>query len=674
MTPVAQRVDSVREALGWLQALPNSATTGDLRLDSRSVQRGDIFVALGGAKEDGRRYLGDAFGRGAKAALADDDEWPAGIAEAANVLRVRGLRAALGPIAAGYYGRPSERMLSVGVTGTNGKTSCSQWIAQLLTRTGRRCAVIGTVGIGFPGALQPSELTTPDAVSLQREVRALLEAGAQALAMEVSSIGLAQHRVDGMHFDVTLFTNLTRDHLDIHGTMERYEAAKARLFEWAGLRHAVINLDDARRTADRGASACERRRRHRLQREREMSPRGRSRRGCWRATCKRRPTASPSSSVSMVAGRWSPCRWSGISTWPTCSAWSAYRSPVASPPTRRSLRCPDLVPPPGRMQRVPQATQPLVVVDYAHTPDALAQALAAVRPLARARRGRLWIVFGAGGDRDPGKRAPMGRAAAAAADVVVVTSDNPRTEDPRAIVAQIVEGAASARAADHRDRARPRDRARRARGRPRRRRADRGKGPRGLPDRRQRAAPVLGRRARTAGDPPPRGGRLSALMTVSELARSVGARQVLGDARVTFASVSTDTRTLAPGALFVALRGERFDGHAYADAAVERGAVALLVEHPVEAAVPQIVVTDSRHALGVGAAQWRARFALPVIAVTGSNGKTTVTQMIGSILAQAYGERHRLATQRQPEQRDRRAADAVATEAGSTRPPCSSSA
>ena len=133
-------------------------------------------------------------------------------------------------------------------------------------------------------------------------------------------------------------------------------------------------------------------------------------------------------------------------------------------------------------------------------------------------------------------------------------------------------------------------------------------------------------------------------MTVSELARAVAARQVLGDARVMFTSVSTDTRTLATGALFVALRGERFDGHAYADAAVERGAVALLVEHPVESAVPQIVVADARHALGVGAAQWRARFTLPVIAVTGSNGKTTVTQMIGSIFAQAYGERQRLVT------------------------------
>ena len=442
MTP-AQRVDSVRDALGWLQALPNSATTGDLRLDSRSVQRGDIFVALGGAKADGRRYLGDAFGRGAKAALADDDEWPAGIAEAANVLRVRGLRAALGPIAAGYYGRPSERMLSVGVTGTNGKTSCSQWIAQLLTRTGRRCAVIGTVGIGFPGALQPSELTTPDAASLQREVRALLEAGAQALAMEVSSIGLAQHRVDGMHFDVTLFTNLTRDHLDIHGTMERYEAAKARLFEWAGLRHAVINLDDAagQRIAARalangvdviGYSATG-----------NESPRPLLR-GCWRATCKRLPTASPSSFVSMVTGTRSPCRWSGISMWPTCSAWLAYRSPAASRPTRRSLRSRTL------SRRRGGCSACLRRHSRWSSSTTRTRRMHSHRRSRRSGRWRVRVVDDCGSSSAPVAtviRASAHRwaqAAAASADVVVVTSDNPRTEDPRAIVAQIVEGAASA--------------------------------------------------------------------------------------------------------------------------------------------------------------------------------------------------------------------------------------
>ena len=458
MTP-AQRVDSVRDALGWLQALPKSATTGDLRLDSRSVQRGDIFVALGGSKADGRRYLGDAFGRGAKAALADDDEWPAGIAEAANVLRVRGLRAALGPIAAGYYGRPSERMLSVGVTGTNGKTSCSQWIAQLLTGSGRRCAVIGTVGIGFPGALRPSELTTPDAASLQREVRALLEAGAQALAMEVSSIGLAQHRVDGMHFDVTLFTNLTRDHLDIHGTMERYEAAKARLFEWAGLRHAVINMDDAagQRIAARALANCVDVIGYSAtgaESPRPVSPRLLARDvqatadGLAFELCidgDRHAVAVP------LVGHFNVANVLGVVGVSIACGISADAAVAALP---------NLMPPPGRMQRVPQATQPLVVVDYAHTPDALAQALAALRPLARARRGRLWIVFGAGGDRDPGKRVLMGEAAAAAADVVVVTSDNPRTEDPRAIVAQIAEGAASAtQLITETDRARAIDRA-----------------------------------------------------------------------------------------------------------------------------------------------------------------------------------------------------------------------
>ena len=458
MTP-AQRVDSVRDALGWLQALPKCATTGDLRLDSRSVQRGDIFVALGGSKADGRRYLGDAFGRGAKAALADDDEWPAGIAEAANVLRVRGLRAALGPIAAGYYGRPSERMLSVGVTGTNGKTSCSQWIAQLLTGSGRRCAVIGTVGIGFPGALRPSELTTPDAASLQREVRALLEAGAQALAMEVSSIGLAQHRVDGMHFDVTLFTNLTRDHLDIHGTMERYEAAKARLFEWAGLRHAVINMDDAagQRIAARALANCVDVIGYSA--TGDKSPRPVTPRLLARDV---QATADGLAFELCIDGDRHAVAVPLVGHFNVANVLGVVGVSIACgvPADAAVAALPDLVPPPGRMQRVPQATQPLVVVDYAHTPDALAQALAALRPLARARHGRLWIVFGAGGDRDPGKRVPMGEAAAAAADVVVVTSDNPRTEDPRAIVAQIVEGAVSARQLiTETDRARAIDRA-----------------------------------------------------------------------------------------------------------------------------------------------------------------------------------------------------------------------
>ena len=160
--------------------------------------------------------------------------------------RSEDLRSVIGSLAAEFYRRPSEHLLSIGVTGTNGKTSSTQWIAQLLTRAGRRCAVIGTIGVGFADEpLTETSLTTPDPVSLQREVRALLDAGAQAIAMEVSSIGLEQGRLNGMKVDVALFTNLTRDHLDYHGTMQRYEAAKSLLFDWPTLSHAVINLDDA---------------------------------------------------------------------------------------------------------------------------------------------------------------------------------------------------------------------------------------------------------------------------------------------------------------------------------------------------------------------------------------------------------------------------------------------
>jgi UDP-N-acetylmuramoyl-L-alanyl-D-glutamate--2,6-diaminopimelate ligase len=349
----------------------------------------------------------------------------------------------VGSIAADYYGRPSERILSVGVTGTNGKTSCSQWIAQVLGRNGRRCAVIGTVGIGFPGALQPSELTTPDAVSLQRELHGLLAAGAQALAMEVSSIGLAQHRVDGMHFDVALFTNLTRDHLDIHGTMDRYEAAKALLFEWQGLRRAVINLDDeaGQRIA---ASAC----------ARGVEVIGYSAGG----------DASPRPVAPRLLARSIRATSAGLAFDLECDGHvHEIEVPLVGQfnvanllgVVGAALACdidadaacaalPLLVPPPGRMQRVTAPAQPLIVVDYAHTPDALAQALAAIRPLAVARSGRLWVVFGAGGDRDAGKRAPMGEAAASGADVVVITSDNPRSEDPLAIIAQVARGATAA--------------------------------------------------------------------------------------------------------------------------------------------------------------------------------------------------------------------------------------
>ncbi|MGE5714984.1 MAG: UDP-N-acetylmuramoyl-L-alanyl-D-glutamate--2,6-diaminopimelate ligase [Betaproteobacteria bacterium] len=434
----------VRAALDWLAALPPPPTgQRHLRLDSRTVRPGDVFVAVAGGTSDGRRHLGDAMARGAAAALVDADGWNG--SDGSMPLRaVPHLRRQLGSLAAEYYGRPSERLTSVGVTGTNGKTSCSQWIAQVLTREGRRCAVVGTVGIGFPGALEASDLTTPDPVSLQREVRRLLDAGAQALAMEVSSIGLAQGRVDGMHFDVALFTNLTRDHLDFHGTMQQYEAAKAMLFGWPGLRHAVINLDDEA-GCRYAALAC----------EQGVEVIGYSARGDAAA----RPMAPRLLARDVRAtadGLSFELHADGI-VWPVEVALvghfnvanllgvvgASYGCGISFEAAVAAL--PQLAPPPGRMQRVNAQSEPLVIVDYAHTPDALTQALEALRPMVHARQGRLWVVFGAGGDRDPGKRAPMGAAAAAGADVVVVTSDNPRTEAPAVIVAQVAAGAQAAR-------------------------------------------------------------------------------------------------------------------------------------------------------------------------------------------------------------------------------------
>jgi UDP-N-acetylmuramoyl-L-alanyl-D-glutamate--2,6-diaminopimelate ligase len=437
--------NAVTDSLAWLRTVAPSvfAQQRDLQLDSRTLQHGDVFIAVPGEKSDGRSYLPAAVERGAAAALVEAEGW-SGSASGIPVRAVPGLQEMLGTLAASFYGHPSERLLSIGVTGTNGKTSCSQWIAQLLTRSGRRCAVIGTIGIGFPDApFDASPLTTPDPVSLQREVRRLLDAGAQALAMEVSSIGLEQGRVQGMKYDVALFTNLTRDHLDYHGTMERYEAAKSLLFDWPELSHAVINLDD---TAGRKFAArligC------------GVSTTGYSVRDARMAGLTHLLTAESIRATALglafrlvldgealavevpLVGQYNVENLLGV-TGVTLACGIDFARAVAA--------LPRLEPPPGRMQRIARPDAPLAVIDYAHTPDALAQALQALRPLAEARGGRLWAVFGAGGDRDPGKRAPMGAAAARHADIVVVTSDNPRTEDPASIVAQVAAGAVAAR-------------------------------------------------------------------------------------------------------------------------------------------------------------------------------------------------------------------------------------
>lgn len=421
-----------------LIALLRARGVRDLRLDSRQVERGDAFVAVPGRHVDGRDFVEQAAARGAVAVLVEADGWtasPTGV----PVLPMTGLTADLGRLAAAWYGEPSRALFSVGVTGTNGKTSCSQWIAQALSAAGRPCGVIGTLGSGFPGQLQDAGLTTPDPVSLQRAVRALADRGARALAMEVSSIGLDQQRVAGMTFDVAVFTNLTRDHLDYHGTMEAYAQAKARLFDWPTLTHAVLNLDDP--FGRQLAHALQARARAPTLIGYSVAPAVDGELPCLLRATALRATATGQAFTLVAGAEHAEVAVGLVGSFNVSNLLAVTGALLAAGLSLADAAAllPRLSPPPGRMQCLGGSGQPLAVVDYAHTPDAIAQALAALRPLAQARGGALWIVFGAGGDRDPGKRAPMG-AAAAAADRIVITSDNPRGEDPAAITAQVASG------------------------------------------------------------------------------------------------------------------------------------------------------------------------------------------------------------------------------------------
>ena len=399
-----------------------------LSADSRRCAPGVAFFAYPGAREDGRAHIPDAIARGAAAVVweAEGYAWR-GDWRLPNA-PVRGLKQQAGTLAHAFYGRPSEALWTCGVTGTNGKTTCTQWLAAALERAGASCGVIGTLGAGFRGALEDAGNTTPDALELHRVLAGMRRAGAAAVAMEVSSHGLDQGRVNGVAFDCALFTNLTHDHLEYHGSMQEYGAAKARLFEAPGLACAVLNLDDAF-----GARLAQR-----------LAARGVRTIGYGRAA---------QDGEFLRATRVAPERLEIISRWGR--AQTAFRPlgefNVANalgvlgcllaqgmPFAQAAAALAELPAVPGRMQRIGEA--PLTVVDYAHSPDALEKALQALRPLAEARGGRLIAVFGAGGERDRAKRAPMGAVAARLADRVVLTSDNPRGEDPLAILREIERG------------------------------------------------------------------------------------------------------------------------------------------------------------------------------------------------------------------------------------------
>ncbi len=416
------------EAAAIVERLP--AAPRAITADSRQVEPGHAFAAYRGARVDGRDHIDDAIARGAAAVLWDDDHfaWPAKW-EVANA-PVHELRANLGVLADFIYGSPSKAMWTVGVTGTNGKTSCAQWIAQALDAPGERAAVIGTLGSGLVGNLVPSLNTTPDAAALQATLAHLREQGAASVAMEVSSHGLDQGRVNGVAFDVALFTNLTRDHLDYHGTMAAYGNAKARLFAWPGLHASVVNVDDAfgQRLID------------------DIRTRGARVLTYGRANADVRATSVMVNGDGIALDVDTP--WGQGSTHvPVVGDFNVYNllgtlgvlltSEMSLDEALQRLG--SLTAPPGRMQRFGGSGMPTAIVDYAHTPDALDKALTALRPIV-VEGGELVCVFGAGGDRDPGKRAQMGAIAARLADRVVITNDNPRSEDPQAIANAIARG------------------------------------------------------------------------------------------------------------------------------------------------------------------------------------------------------------------------------------------
>ncbi len=423
------------EAADWLRL----RILGTLRSDSREVQAGDGFLAWPGAALDARRFVPGVLQAGAAACLierAGAEQLGLDLSDARLGL-YEGLRAQAAPIAAAFFAEPGARLDVLAITGTNGKTSTSWWLAQALAALGRRCALAGTLGIGEPGALSATGLTTPDPVRLQRELHRLANEGVVACALEASSIGLAEHRLDGLRVHTAVFTNFTQDHLDYHGDMAGYWQAKSRLFDWPGLKAAVVNIDDpqgarlAAQLAERDALSCwtvSLHQRARLSvRQLRHEAAGLAfelvEAGAAEAVAVRAPVVGDYNAANLLC------------------VIATLRS-LGVPLAQAARACEALPPVPGRMELLGGQGEPLVVVDYAHTPDALDKVLSALRPVATGRGGRLWCVVGCGGDRDPLKRPRMALAAEQGSDRLVLTSDNPRSEDPLAILAAMSAGLA----------------------------------------------------------------------------------------------------------------------------------------------------------------------------------------------------------------------------------------
>ncbi len=422
----------------------------NLVADSRMVKPGDTFLAYAGEKFDAREFIPQAIAAGANAVLWERQNFSWNPAWQLPALPIAGLQRKAGFIANHVYGYPSQKLRLVGITGTNGKTSCSHWFAQAMTILNKKTAVIGTLGNGFFGELEYSKNTTPDAILLQQKIAKFLQQGAENVAMEVSSHGAVQGRINGVTFTVAVLTNLSRDHLDYHGSMDAYAAAKAKLFFWPGLKCAVLNLDDvfgvelSRQLVSQSTQVIGYGFR---QSESSNLDQFRMVRGsnlkanlhglafdvAFEGSCEKLE-------VDLV-GKFNASNLLAVLA-------TMLASDVKLSDAVRSLQQVRGIP--GRMEKFGGGNQPIVIVDYAHTPDALEKVLTTLRemlltlgqkPDPVTEKAKLFCVFGCGGERDQGKRKLAGEVVTRFADEVIVTSDNPRSEDPLAIIDQIVVGA-----------------------------------------------------------------------------------------------------------------------------------------------------------------------------------------------------------------------------------------
>ena len=419
-----------------LASLKSQANIAHMTADSRQVQKGSLFVAYKGDATDGRAYIAQAIASGASAVMWEQEGFSWNANWKVPNQPIRGLKQAVGEVASEFYGKPSDQLWMVGVTGTNGKTTCSHWLAQAFNALGRQSAVVGTLGNGVLSDLSKTSNTTPDSIVLHGLLANYLAQKVNVVAMEVSSHGLDQGRVNGVAFDIAVFTNLTRDHLDYHGDMQAYGDAKKKLFAWNGLKTAVLNRDDAfgadlaAKLAAQGKSVMTYGLNKDFLGKNDIAVKSMQ----LNDTGMRLDVATPKGEATICAnviGQFNA--YNLIAVLATLLA-----SDIALVDAVKAIST--IKPVAGRMQKCGGGNQPLIVVDYAHTPDALEQVLKSLSEQL-APNSQLICVFGCGGDRDKGKRPLMGKVSSSLASRVIVTSDNPRGESAKSIIQAVMAGA-----------------------------------------------------------------------------------------------------------------------------------------------------------------------------------------------------------------------------------------